>query len=185
MVAFLERIRVWEPDPGPVFVMVGRDRPSRLRILRLSGSLGILHHGLHWHGSLAAAGVHEEVLEEDLGSAGVHGTVLGLGGLDDEVNAAVVSQCLVQLEGERGIGTHDGGGGRGLHSGEGGRGGHDGATELHHIRNNCHGRVVRYFLLRIQIILIFEKQSVTPRLQGSRTPFLDRNRPVIGGVIPA
>lgn len=44
---------------------------------------------------------------------------LAPGGLDDGVDAAVVGNGLVELEGERGAGADDGGLGRGLHSGEG------------------------------------------------------------------
>ena len=56
---------------------------------------------------------------------------LAFGGLDDKVDAAIVGDGLVQLEGEGRAGAHDGGGGRSLHAGEGGGHQHDVAAQFH------------------------------------------------------
>ena len=56
---------------------------------------------------------------------------LAFGCLDDEVDASVVGEFLVQLEGEGRAGAHDGGGGRRFHAGEGGGHQHDVAAQFH------------------------------------------------------
>ena len=63
-------------------------------------------------------------------SAG-HAVALAFGSLDDELDTAIVSKSLVQLESECGATANDCGGGRTLYPGECRRRGHDGTTELH------------------------------------------------------
>ena len=84
--------------------------------LDVNGGIGGLFHGLDLGGLAVAA---------------AHAVALAFGGLDDKVDAAIVGDGLVQLEGERGAGADDGGLGRSLHTREGRRSGQDGAAQLH------------------------------------------------------
>ena len=67
--------------------------------LDVDGSIGGLFHGLDLGGLAITA---------------AHAVALAFGHLDDEVDAAVVGDGLVQFEGERGAGADDGGLGNGI-----------------------------------------------------------------------
>lgn len=100
-----------------------------LRSACAQDTLGRFVVGLDVDGSIG--GLFNSLDLGGLSVAAAHAVALAFGSLDDEVDAAVVGNGLVQFEGERGAGADDGGLGRSLHTREGRRSGQDGAAQLH------------------------------------------------------
>jgi len=113
-----------EKKAGNFFRSRSGDLEGRLR-LAASCSRAPRHLSQHGAGLLAGAGVEVVVAEENLRGrcAGV-AVRLTLGGLDDQIDAAIVGQRLIQLEGEGVTLAHDGGAGGVLDAQEGRRDNH-------------------------------------------------------------